>query len=119
MTENTLEPKEIFHGKIENYYAELAGNQIPSQLLTGLVDKITEIQYSDYTRFWNQYPKSRKRYSELKIDDLEHPLTHYAITDFLKLKDFENYKKYSMILFKMTEKELSEYETRKYQYETK
>lgn len=119
MTENKLEPKEIFHCKIEKYYSELVGNQIPTNILTGLVDKITEIQYDNYARFWNQYPKSRKRYSELKIDDLEHPFTHYVITDFLKLKDFKNYIKYSMILLKKTEKEFSDYELRKYQYETK
>jgi hypothetical protein len=119
MTENKLEPKEIFRCKIEKYYYGLAGNQIPTYLLTELVDKITEMQYDNYSRFWNQYPKSRKRYSELKIEDLEHSFTHYVITDFLNLKDFKNYTKYSLILLKMTEKEFSDYELRKHQYETK
>jgi hypothetical protein len=35
--------------------------------------------------------KNRKRYS--KLEDLEHPFTHYLITNFFKDKEFENYKK--------------------------
>ncbi|MCZ4696457.1 hypothetical protein DWB61_17495 [Ancylomarina euxinus] len=118
-SENKLEPKGNFHEKIANYFNELAGIQIPSDLLKELIDKITNTQYENYKRFWKQYPKSRKRYSKLKIEDLEHPFTHYELTDFLKNRDFENYKKYSMILLKMTENEFGDYETRKYQYETK
>lgn len=119
ISENKLEPKDNFHDKIEKYYHELASNKIPSDLLTELIDKITNTQYDNYKRFWKQYPKSRKRYSELKIDDLEHPFTHYEITDFLKRKDFDNYKAYSMILLNMTVEEFNDYEMKKYQYETK
>jgi hypothetical protein len=36
--------------------------------------------------------KSRKRYSKLKLEDLEHPFTHYLITNFFGIKKFENYK---------------------------
>ena len=118
-SDNQLEPKRNFHNKIEKFYNDLASNKIPSDLLTELIDKITNTQYDNYKRFWQQYPKSRKRYSELKIDDLEHPFTHYEITDFLKRKDFENYKAYSMILLNMTEDEFSDYEMKKCQYETK
>ena len=92
MAEHKLEPKENFHTKIEKYYLELAGDLIPPDLLNGLVDKITDAQYDTYKRFWNQYPKSGKRYSELKIDDLEHPFTRYMMTDFFKQKR-EEYKK--------------------------
>lgn len=88
-------------------------------LLQELVEKVTEIEYSEYIRFWNQYPKSRKRYSELKMEDLEHPFLYYSISWFLKEKDPENYKRYSMILFKMSESELSDYEYKKYLYENK
>jgi len=116
---NKLESKDKFRDQIENYFTELAGNQIPTDLLNELIDKITNTQYDNYKRFWKQYPKSRKRYSRLKLEDLEHPFTHYELTDFLKKRDFENYKKYSMILLNMTENEFSDYETRKYQYETK
>ena len=119
MIEYTLESKENFFNKIKEYYLKLAGPQIPTDLLSDLVDKITDTQFDNYKRFWNLYPKSRKRYSELKIEDLEHPFTHYEIIDFLKFKDLDNYKAYSMILLNMTEKEFSDYEIKKYQYETK
>ena len=75
--------------------------------------------YSDYSRFWMQYPKSRKRYSKLKLEDLEHPFIHYRIIDFLKLKDFDNYEKYSLILLRIHKKEFEELEIYKHQYETK
>ncbi len=117
--ENKLEPRANFHKTISDYYSRLAGNEIPKDLFHELVDKITNTQYENYKRFWKQYPKSRKRYSKLKIEDLEHLYTQYELTDFLKKKDFDNYKKFSMILLSMTEKEFSDYETRKYQYETK
>jgi len=119
INDNKLESKDSFHDKIEKYYHDLAGNQIPSNIITELIDKVTNTQYDNYKRFWKQYPKSRKRYSELKMDDLEHPFTHYEITDFLKRKDFDNYKAYSMILLNMTEQEFSDYEMKKHQYETK
>ena len=119
MTEYKLESKENFHNKIERYYLNLAGNHIPSDLLIGLVDKVTDTQYDNYKRFWNQYPKSRKRYSELRMDDLEYPFIQYMITDFLKYSDPLNYQKFSKILLRMNDAEFSDYEKRKYQYETK
>jgi hypothetical protein len=117
--ENKLESKDSFRNDIANYFTELADSQIQMDLLHELIDKITNTQYDNYKRFWNQYPKSIKRYSKLKLEDLEHPFTHYLITNFFKDKEFENYKKYSMILLKLTEKEFIDYEMNKYQYETK
>jgi hypothetical protein len=64
-------------------------------------------------------PKSRKRYSELKIKDLEHSFTRYMMTDFFKHDDPLNYQRYSKILLRMSDAEFSDYETTKYQYETK
>jgi len=118
-SENRLEPKERFHIKIEKYYSDLAGNTIPAELLKELVDKIADTQYQTYQRFWKQYPKSRKRYSELKMADLEHPSTHYEITGFFKSKDPLNCKNFSKLLMKMDDEEFKEYEVRKHQYETK
>jgi hypothetical protein len=110
-----LEPLQNFHDKITQYYSELAGNQIPLDLLNELVDEITRRQYKDYHRFWNQHTKSRKRYSVLKITDLEHPSNKDQLTDFIKLRDPLNYQKFSKILLKMDDLEFSEYELRKHQ----
>ncbi|MEL1255913.1 hypothetical protein AAEO57_19125 [Flavobacterium sp. DGU38] len=84
-----------------------------------LIDEITDSQYHSYQRFWHQYPKSRKRYSKFKLEDLDHPFTQYKITDFFRDKDSENYKAYTRVLLKMTEEEFSDYEMIKYQYEAK
>ena len=118
-TENKLEPKKNFHNKIEKYYLELTENHIPIYLISELVNRITSSQYETYNRFWKQYPKSRKRYSKLKIEDLEHSFTHYEITDFLKQKEPTNYLKFSKILLKMNDEEFTNYEIGKHQYETK
>ena len=70
-------------------------------------------------RFWKQYPKSRKRYSKLKLEDLEHDFVYYLITDFLKQKEFSDYQNFSKKLLKMSDTEFDEYEKRKHWYETK
>ena len=119
MTENKLESKENFFIKIQKYYTELAGDLIPADLIMELCNKITNTQYSNYERFWKQYPKSRKRYSEFKMDDLEHPSTHHEIMDFLKRKDEINYRNFSKMLLKMSDKEFDDCEIWKYQFENK
>ena len=117
--ENKLEPKTEFYKKVENYYSLLSENNIPRNLMQEIINQISDKIYSDYSRFWEQYPKSRKRYSKLKLEDLKHPFINYQITDFFKQNDFENYEEYSMILLKMNVKEFKEYEINKNQYETK
>ena len=119
MIDNRLESKENFHSKIEKYYLEIAVDQIPVDLLNVLINKITDSQYDNYKRFWKQYPKSRKRYSELKIEDLEHPFVRYLIIDFFKTKAQSNYLKFSKILLGMNDEEFRNFEISKYQYETK
>jgi hypothetical protein len=117
--ENKLEPKTEFYKKVENYYNLISDNNVPINILQEIINQISDTIYSEYSRFWNQYPKSQKRYSKLKIEDLEHPFIQYRIIDFLKLKDFDNYEKYSLILLKINKKELEELEIYKHQYETK
>ncbi|MBK8244573.1 MAG: hypothetical protein IPK88_14185 [Saprospiraceae bacterium] len=66
-TENKIEPKKNFHLEIEEYYNGVSNNEIPKELLTEIIEKVTDKIYDDYKRFWEQYPKSRKRYSKLKL----------------------------------------------------
>ena len=119
LIENKLEAKIEFHRKIENYFNDIAENRIPKKLMTELINQITNVEYDKYERFWEQYPKSRKRYSKLKLEDLKHPFINYQITDFFKQNNYENYEKYSLMLLKMNEKEFEEYEISKHQYEKK
>lgn len=118
-TENKIDSKRNFQKAIEDYFKRIAENRIPSKLLSEIINIVTDQIYSDYERFWNQYPKSRKRYSKLRLDDLEHPYIYYLITDYLKLEDKLNYRESSKVLFKMNDEEFDNYEIRKHQYETK
>tara|TARA_R110002051_G_C8582575_1_gene477512 strand:- start:485 stop:856 length:372 start_codon:yes stop_codon:yes gene_type:complete len=118
-TENSIEPKKDFYAEIEEYYTGISNERISTELLTEIIEKVTDEIYSDYQRFWKQYPKSRKRYSKLKLADLEHDFVYYLITDFLKQRNLSDYRNLSMTLFKMNDTEFEEYEKRKHWYETK
>ena len=118
-TENSIDSKKNFYSEIEEYYAGISNNKIPTELLTEIKEKVTEKVYADYKRFWKQYPKSRKRYSKLKLEDLEHDFVYYMLTDLLKQKELSEYRNLSMMLFKMNETEFDKYEKRKHWYETK
>ncbi len=116
---NKIESKDNFYKEIKIYYTRISNERIPQDLLDEIILKVTDEIYSDYQRFWKKYPKSRKRYSMLKLEDIDHAFTRFLITDLLKEKDDLNYREYSKILFKMNDKEFDEYELRKYHYETK
>ncbi len=118
-TENSIEPKKNFQAEIEEYYSEISNKSIPIELLTEIIEKVTDKIYSDYKRFWKQYPKSRKRYSKLKLEDLEHDFVYYLITDYLKQKQLSDYQNLSKKLLKMSDTKFDEYEKRKHWYETK
>ena len=118
-TENSIEPKKNFHLEIEKYYNGISNNRIPEELLNGIISIVTDQIYRDYKRFWMQYPKSRKRYSKLKLEDLDHDFVNYRIIDFLKEKNSYEYRNFLKVLFHMNDLELEEYEKIKYLYETK
>ncbi len=108
-----------FFSKVRDIYLGRAENQIPEELLVEIISKVTEKLFDDYVRFWNQYPKSRKRYSTLKTEDVDHTFVHYLITDFIKKVHPNSYRDYSKVLLQMDDKEFEEYEKRKHWYETK
>ncbi|BAO54812.1 hypothetical protein [Nonlabens marinus] len=118
-TKNKIAPRQDFQSKIEEYYFELAEGQVPNELLNQIISKVTDQVYSDYKRFWKQYPKSRKRYSALKMDDIEHLFILYMITDFLHEDNFSDSRRYSKILFKMNNDEYDKYLDNKDCFETK
>ncbi|PRX54614.1 hypothetical protein [Flagellimonas meridianipacifica] len=117
-TENKIEPKREFYSKIEEYYVGIADEHIPTDLLYEIISKVTDHIYSNYKGAWKKYPKSRKRYSTLKMEDIEHPFIQYLITDFLEEKNIPKYKYFLKVLFKMNDSEFEEYRKRKNWYET-
>lgn len=118
-TENSIEPKKNFYAEIEEYYVGLSKNRVPTELLTEIIAKVTNKIYADYKRFWKQYPKSRKRYSKLKLEDLEHDFVYFLITEFIQKTELNEYRNYSKIVLKMNDEEFDKYEERKYWYENK
>ncbi|PIA77434.1 hypothetical protein BFR04_08275 [Gaetbulibacter sp. 4G1] len=118
-TENRIEPKREFYSKIKKYYIGITDNKIPMELLNEIVSKVTDRIYDDYKRFWKQHPKSRKRYSTLKMDDIENPFIHYLITDFLENRKLVESRNFSKILLKMNDEEYDQYLDQKDWYETK
>ncbi|WP_100616357.1 hypothetical protein [Confluentibacter citreus] len=118
-TENSIEPKKNFHAEIQEYYFGISNNRIPTELLTEIIEKVTDKIYADYKRFWKQYPKSRKRYSKLKLEDLEHDFVYFLITEFIQKSELNEYRKFSKVLLKMNDEEFDKYEERKYWYENK
>jgi len=117
-TKNKLKSKKDFYTKIEKYYLDRINGEIPKELLDDLFTLITRNQYNSYGIKWKDYPKSRKRYSELKLSDLEHPYTQNDIIIFFKERDKTNYKLYSSLLLKMTEQEIIEFEIRRKEFES-
>jgi len=118
-TENSIEPKKSFYAEIEEYYVGISKNGITTQLPAVITEKVTDKIYADYKRFWKQYPKSRKRYSKLKLEDLEHDFVYFLITEFIQKYDLNEYRNYSKKLLKMNDEEFDKYEDRKYWYENK
>ncbi len=80
---------------------------------------VTDKRYADYKRWWKQYPKSRKRYSKLKLDDLEHDFIYFQITEYLNKTVPNEFRNYSKILLKVNDVEFDKYMKRKYWYENK
>ncbi|MDE0534887.1 hypothetical protein [Tenacibaculum sp. L6] len=118
-TENKIKPKRDFYSKIKEYYVGLSDNQIPIELLNQIISKVTDEIYPDYTRFSQQYPKSRNADPGFKIDDIEHPSVYFMITDFLNEKGISKAREYSKILFKMNDVEFKKHQDYKDWYETK
>lgn len=118
-TEKNIELKKNFHSEIKEYYLGLSNDRIPTELLIEIIEKVTDKIYDYYKRFWEQYPKSRKRYSKLKLEDLEHDFIYFLITELLQKSEHEEYRNFSKVLLKMNNQEFDKYEERKYGYENK
>ena len=116
-TQHKLESKDVFRKKIQDYFSRLAAGQIPTDIVNTIVDKVTDYQYDLNSRFWKQYPKSRKRYFELKLDDLNHPDIYRLIVR--QLKPLDEYRDYAKRLLQKTEVELEQFEVWMHQFETK
>lgn len=106
-----------FKAKIQQYYLDLAGNNLPEETIVELSDHITKLVYAHYTDCRKKYPKSRKRYATLKVKDLDSPYYQFRIYDFFKTNEDAQYATYTRKLLGLSESEYLDFEKRRLQFE--
>lgn len=108
--------RQEFYDVIYEYYLSNTQGLLAENVLKELVNTVTDYEYSQYRRFYAQYPKSAKRYSKLDAKDLDHTFVLELIVNFFKKKDIRTYQDNAMVVLKMTSAQLSEFEKRQREF---
>ncbi len=114
--EKRLDSIEGFNKNIVDYFSnrdQSIKSEFKNKLYWNLAYKLRE----QYRNFRKKYPKTLKRYSTLKVEDIEHDFTLWWIIDFVKNDNEKNYKFICQTLFKMSKNEFDEYEKRRVEFE--
>lgn len=114
---NNIDSKKEFFLKIERKLLDLANGKVPYHTINELCEHLTEILYDSYKHARKKYPKSKLRYSKLRIEDLNNPYYQYLIFDFLRNKNDTLFVPYTRQLLNLSEKEFNEFRVRKNQFE--
>ncbi len=114
-----IQTKQEFYDIIYHYYADRVGGRLSSIFLNGLTSRITGHYHEQYSRFRIQYPKSVKRYSNFKIDDLDHPEVTEIVINYFKEIDGNSYPEKSMIALNLSLDELKKFEEYRTAYHNK
>ncbi len=105
-----MDSKKTFLKDILDYYNDINDDDILDEVIKKLGVFLSNHFYNRYRDFSRKYSKSKKRYSKMKISDLETAYAHDKVIEFLKSNFNDNYRNYCSILFKMSLKEFIEYE---------
>ncbi|MET4072794.1 hypothetical protein [Hymenobacter sp. UYCo722] len=111
-----MDSKQDFFNVIYDYYYKRVDAAIPSELLREVSERITDFYYEQYSIFRLQYPKSVKRYSSFKIDDLNHPQVFEIVIKYFKEKLSDDYSDYSSIVLELNSDELKAFEKSRQQF---
>jgi len=114
-----MDSRKIFFEKIYKYYQDASMDKIDANYLIELSKRISDYYYEQYSRFRKQYPKSSKRYSEFKFEDLNHPETVELIINFFKEKLGDKYFAFSKVFLNMTDSQLKSFEINRELYHNK
>ncbi len=114
-----MDTNQDFYKIIYQYYSQRIGEIIPAELMKGFSEKITKYYTEQYSRFRVQYPKSAKRYSTFKIEDLDHPEVKEIIINYFKEKIGDGYSDYSVIVLNFSLEDLKEFEKNREEYYNK
>jgi protein-disulfide isomerase len=112
-----MNSKDFFFREIKEYYLKKADNY-SDEFIDGLSQVVTDYIYNWYSESFKEKPKSRKRYSTLKLSDLEHPFIHDKIISFAKknVVGYGDYVKFCSTIFGLTNEEFLKYEKRRQQF---
>lgn len=97
-----MQSQQEFFKIIYQFYSNRVGEQMPELLLKELSEVIANHYYHQYSRFRIDYPKSVKRYSTFKIEDLDHPEVTEIVIKFFKNKIGDDYQKMTLIFQNLT-----------------
>lgn len=109
----SLDTREVFFDKIKKYYQNKGCDDFSEEILQRICSYLTDLLFTQYYEFRKKYPKSKKRYSILNLEDLENPFIHDRIINFVKESYGENYISLCSSLFGMSENEFVKYEERR------
>lgn len=110
-----MDSQQDFYQEIKKHYAPIDKN-IDWKLKRELYYNLAYIIHNHYKDCRMQYKKSLKRYSKLKIEDLENDFYKWWIIDFVKTNYSTDYKEVCGQLFNMNQNEFSEYEKRREEF---
>jgi hypothetical protein len=105
-----MDAKQEFFNNIHNHYVNISDSKVPLELVNELSEVVTNYYYEQYRRFWEQYPKSAKRYSTFQLKDLDHPTAFEMVIKYFKNKRSDCYRDFSQQLLNMSEEELIKFE---------
>jgi hypothetical protein len=105
-----MDSKLIFQNNIKTYYSEKNNGNYSEKLIDDLSNDLAEYFFNQYSNFRHEYPKAIKRYSSLKLKDLENPFTHDRIISFVKKRKIEDYIGFCSMLFEMNKEDFLKYE---------
>ena len=111
-----IESLNTFYKKVEDYYSEI-DNDIPKELRDRLYYNIAYKIHNEYRCRRQKYLKSFKRYSKLKIEDLEHDYNKWFFIDYIRKELPNNYIDICSKLFRIDIEEFSHYEKRRIEFE--
>ena len=114
-----MDTKQDFFNVIYNHYTEKVGKRISPELLRGLSEKITDHYFEQYSGFKVQYPKSAKRYSTFKMDDLNHPNVTEMVINYFRQKAGDKYADYATIVLECSVNDLNKFEKNREDYYNK
>lgn len=106
-----LDSKKVFFKNIKAYYSEKNKQIYSEELIEELSGVLADYFFKQYSDFRIEYPKSLRRYSKLKLTDLENPFTHDKIIAFVKEKYPKDYIGFCSQMFGMTKGEFLKYES--------